>query len=95
MNWKKNHSIILCHLSFLKNIPPPIHILPYPNHEFSKPYRLLFLEFESFLKCDKHGWVGHAGIEWGEAYRGGVGYAEKQLKNDRPQNQEMTPPNSS
>ena len=41
----------ICHLSWLKKLSlnhtnPPISI-----HEFSKPYELLFLEFESFIKC--------------------------------------------
>ena len=31
---------------------------------------------------------------WGGSYRGGVGHAVKQLKNDSPQNQDLTPPKS-
>ena len=109
----------ICHLSFLKKLSP-IHTHPLISiHEFLKPYELLCLEFESFIKgwmwigkknhpiilsvtchclrnfphsytsphihswifkilwviiswvwvilkiwCHKHGWVGHAGIEW-------------------------------
>ena len=35
------------------------------------------------------------GLSWGESYRGGMGHAEKQPKNDRPQNQDLIPLNSS
>ena len=40
---------VTCHS--LRNIPPIIHIPPISIHEFSKPYQLLFLEFESLVKC--------------------------------------------
>ena len=50
--FKKIDSIILsvtCH--GLKNFPP-IHTHPLISiHEFSNSYELLFLEFESFVKC--------------------------------------------
>ena len=57
---KNSLSNFICHLSFLKKLSlnhthPPMSI-----HEFSKPYELLFLEFESFLKYDvisMGGWV--------------------------------------
>ena len=50
INWLNN---FICHLSFLKKLSsththPPISIC-----EFLKPYELLFLEFESFIK----GWM--------------------------------------
>ena len=35
----------------LRNFPPNIHIPMYPFVEFLKPYELLFLEFELFVKC--------------------------------------------
>ena len=47
-NWLNN---FICHLSFLKKTFPIIHIPPYPFMNFLKPYELLFLEFESFVKC--------------------------------------------
>ena len=42
----------------------------------------------------RHGWVGHAGILWGESYKSGWIMQKKQPKNDRPWNQDLTPPNS-
>ena len=46
----KIDSIILCHLSFLKKLSP-YYTHPHVSIcEFLKPYELLFLEFESFVK---------------------------------------------
>ena len=47
---KKLLNTFICHLSFLKKLS---HNHTHPSisiHEFSKPYELLFLEFESFVK---------------------------------------------
>ena len=41
----------MCLLSFLKKHPPTQTHPLISIHEFSKPYELLFLEFESFVKC--------------------------------------------
>ena len=39
--------------------------------------------------------MGHAEVEWGESYRGGMGHAAKQhKKNVSPQNQDLTLPKS-
>ena len=47
-NWPSN---FMFHLSFLKKLFP-YHTHPHISIcEFSKPYELLFLEFESFVKC--------------------------------------------
>ena len=66
MNWKeKSLNNFTCHLSFLKKISPT-HTHPLISIcEFLKPYESLFLEFESFLKCDvvSMGVEGHVGIE--------------------------------
>ena len=44
---------LICDLSFLKE-HPPTHTHPLISiHEFSKPYELLFFEFESFI----NGWM--------------------------------------
>ena len=52
VNWEKIHSIILsvtCH--GLRNFAPA-HTHPLKtSHEFSKPYKLLFFELESLIKC--------------------------------------------
>ena len=51
-NWQNIDSVILsftCHS--LINFSPIIHIPSLSICEFSKPYELLFLEFESFVKC--------------------------------------------
>ena len=50
-NWKKNWlNNFICHLSFLKK-PSPNDTHPLISiHESLKPYELLFLEFESFVK---------------------------------------------
>ena len=49
---KKNLlSNFISHLSFLKKLSPNHTHLPVSIHEFLKPYNLLFLEFESFVKC--------------------------------------------
>ena len=45
-NWLNN---FICHLSWFKKCSPT-HPL-FSIHDFSKPYELLFLEFESFVKC--------------------------------------------
>ena len=47
-NWLSN---FICHLSFLKKLSPNHTHPPISIPEFSKPYELLFLEFESFVKC--------------------------------------------
>ena len=66
-------------MSFLKQLPPTdTHPLRFID-EFLKPYKLLFLEFESFVKCDvismiEWGWgyiFGYAGLDVGH---GGVGW---------------------
>ena len=72
--FEKIHSIILCHLSFLKKLSPIHTHPPISIHEFLKPYDSLFLEFESFLKYDvisMGGWVMqglsgaiHTGVGW-------------------------------
>ena len=47
---KNSCSDFICHLSFLKKLSP-IHTHPLISIcEFLKPYKLLFLEFESFVK---------------------------------------------
>ena len=45
-NWLNN---FICHLSWFKKCSPT-HPL-FSIHDFSKPYELLFFEFESFVKC--------------------------------------------
>ena len=47
-NWLNN---FIFHLSFLKKLSPNHTHPPISICEFSKPYKLLFLEFESFIKC--------------------------------------------
>ena len=56
VNWKKNSlSNFICNLSWLKKLPPN-HTHPLISiHKFSKPYKLLFLDFESFIKFKK--WI--------------------------------------
>ena len=54
MNWKKNSpNNCICHLSFLNKLCPTHKHLLISIHEFLKPSKLLFLEFESFVK----GWM--------------------------------------
>ena len=49
-NWKKLLYNFICHLSFLKKLSPT-HTPPLISIcEFLKPYNLLFLKFESFVK---------------------------------------------
>ena len=56
-NWLNN---FICHLSWFKKFPPT-HTHPLVSiREFSKPYELLFLEFESFIK----GWMWIAYFSW-------------------------------
>ena len=48
---KKSLNNFICHLSWLRKLSPT-HTHPLISIcEFSKPYELLFLEFESFIKC--------------------------------------------
>ena len=50
LNWKKLLHNFICHLSFLKKLSPT-HTPPLISIcEFLKPYNLLFLKFESFVK---------------------------------------------
>ena len=50
MNWKKLLYNFICHLSFIKKLfPTHTHAL-ISICEFLKPYELLFLELESFVK---------------------------------------------
>ena len=49
---KNSLNNFMCHLSFLKKLSPT-HTHPLISiHEFLKPYELLFLEFESFVKVE-------------------------------------------
>ena len=50
---KKSLNNFICHLLFLKELPPKHTHPPISIHEFSKPYNLLFTEFESFI----NGWM--------------------------------------
>ena len=57
VNWKKNSlNNFICHLSFLKKLPPTHRHPLISIHEFSKPCKILFLEFESFVKSWM--WIG-------------------------------------
>ena len=47
-NWLND---FIFHLSFLKKLSPNHTNPPISICEFSKPYQLFFLEFESFIKC--------------------------------------------
>ena len=66
VNWGKIHSIILCHLSWLRKLPPT-HTHPLKTiHEFLKPY----------------GWVGHTYMRGGVGHTWDqVGHAGRQHKN--------------
>ena len=51
MNCKKNDNNFISHLSWLR-ILSLTHTHPLISiYEFSKPFELLFFEFESFVEC--------------------------------------------
>ena len=94
---KKLLNNFISYLSFLKKLCPT-HTHPLTSIcKFSKPYKLLFIEFESFLKYDVISMAGWVMLELSAVSYIGVGWVmqKNNPKNDSPWNQELTPPKSS
>ena len=87
----------ICHFPWLRKLSPT-HTLPLISIcKFSKHYKWVGVghggvvwdevDYAGVGLCE----VGWVMLEWGGSCRGGLGHTVNQLKNDSPQNQDLTP----